>query len=125
MPVSATKRFTFEAAHQLPGHEGACQYLHGHTYVLEVTAARVDGGTIEIGPSQGMVIDFSELKVIVKKHIIDRLDHSCLNDVLPYRPTAENMAIAFLEELNDHLHTINITRVRLWETQDSYAEATL
>lgn len=68
------KEFTFDAAHQLPGHCGKCSRLHGHTYRLRVAV----GGRPKDNPAHsdhGMVIDFADLKGIVKKHVLDHLDH--------------------------------------------------
>lgn len=64
--------FAFDAAHRILGHLGKCAYLHGHTYRLEVTVAseRLD--------PLGMVIDFDDLRALVKKAILDRWDHATL-----------------------------------------------
>lgn len=79
-----TKLFTFDAAHKLTNYYGKCERLHGHTYTLEVTLE----GDIH---SNGMVIDFVVLKRIVKRHVLEKLDHQYLNDVLE-NPSAERMA---------------------------------
>lgn len=123
--ITITRRFSFDAAHYLPGHEGKCQNLHGHTYILEVTVGRES--LIEGGSSEGMVIDFSDLKSIVNKLVVDPLDHQCLNELLPYRPTAENMANHFFEVLESVLKgfDVDLVRVRLWESADSYAEVSI
>lgn len=67
-----TAEFTFDAAHRILGHPGKCAYLHGHTYHLEVTvsAERLD--------PLGMVIDFDDLRALVKKAVLDRWDHAAL-----------------------------------------------
>lgn len=123
--ITITRRFSFDAAHYLPGHEGKCQNLHGHTYILEVTVGR--DSLIEGGSSEGMVIDFSDLKSIVNKLVVDPLDHQCLNELLPYRPTAENMANHFFEVMEPVLKgfDVDLVRVRLWESSDSYAEVSV
>ena len=109
------KHFTFESAHVLPHHQGKCARLHGHSYRLEVA---VSGPLQTAGPAQGMVEDFEVIKSIVKREVIDALDHRYLNDVLE-NPTCEiivqwiwgRLAVAFagLEELV------------LWETATSCA----
>lgn len=123
--ITITRRFSFDAAHYLPGHEGKCQNLHGHTYILEVTVGR--DSLIEGGSSEGMIIDFSDLKSIVNKLVVDPLDHQCLNELLPYRPTAENMANHFFEVMEPVLKgfDVDLVRVRLWESSDSYAEVSV
>jgi len=120
--ITVTRRFSFDAAHYLPGHQGKCQNLHGHTYQLEVTVGR--DGLLAAGSSEGMVIDFSDLKEMVSKLVVDPLDHQCLNDLLPYRPTAENMVNHFFDVLSSALEGsgVELVRIRLWESPDSYAE---
>src|SRR5438128_894228 len=85
--VAVTKAFSFDAAHQLPWHEGKCRHLHGHTYRLEVTVA----GAIN---ENGIVLDFDELSATVKGAIVERFDHQFLNDHFP-NPTAELLALEF------------------------------
>ena len=116
------KEFEFDAAHYLPGHDGKCQNLHGHTYQLEVTVGRPE--LVPGGSSEGMVIDFSNLKSIVSTLVVDPLDHQCLNELLPYRPTAENMVNHFFDVLAPVIegYGAELVRIRLWESPDSYAE---
>ena len=79
------KDFTFDAAHNLVNYHGKCERLHGHTYKLRVVVE----GTPD---SEGMIIDFIELKAIVKEKILSRLDHSYINDIIT-QPSAENIAV--------------------------------
>jgi 6-pyruvoyltetrahydropterin/6-carboxytetrahydropterin synthase len=113
--MKVTKIFTFDAAHYLPGYNGKCRNLHGHTYRLEVTCQRSY-------LVNGMAVDFSVLKDTVDELIISKLDHSFLNDVLLFDPTAENMANWILNELRPYLPVYS---VKLYETPTSYAEATI
>src|SRR5690606_36010717 len=72
--VRVSKRFTFEMAHALRCHDGLCAHIHGHSYVLDITLS----GTPAVAPGQpkdGMVIDFADLKRMVKP-IVDRYDHA-------------------------------------------------
>lgn len=125
MAITVTKIFTFDAAHFLPGHSGKCKDLHGHTYTLEVTVRRKGRATISTGSSEGMVIDFVELEEIVRSHVINRWDHKNINEVEPWRPTAENMAkCAFRVVQNALPSDVVVVKVRLWETPTSYAEVT-
>lgn len=143
MKITVTKEFTFDCAHMLSNHEGICSNLHGHTYKLEVTAA---AELIKEGSSQGMVVDFGDLKSIVKELIVDKFDHSFIfweggseaeREIarvvegygmrivkLNERPTAENMAIFIIKTLNEHLKDspVKIVKVRLYETPTSFAE---
>jgi 6-pyruvoyltetrahydropterin/6-carboxytetrahydropterin synthase len=63
---------TFDAAHRIRGHAGKCAYLHGHTYRLDVT---VSAATLD---RLGMVMDFDDLTLLVRKAILDRWDHATL-----------------------------------------------
>ena len=124
--LTITRRFGFEAAHCLPGHSGKCSSFHGHSYKLDVTVRRFSdcGKTISGGSSEGMITDFSDLKNIVNKTIIEKLDHKNLNEVYTFRPTAENMCMDIYDLLGCELtnHHLYLVSVRLWETEDSYAE---
>jgi 6-pyruvoyltetrahydropterin/6-carboxytetrahydropterin synthase len=119
--ITVTKAFTFDAAHFLPSHTGACKRLHGHTYKLEVTVARKDG--LKPINDEGMVVDFAQLKKVVTKEIINEVDHELLNNTL-IEPTAENLLCWMNGRLTLALsdHTFRVVRLRLWETPDSYAE---
>jgi 6-pyruvoyltetrahydropterin/6-carboxytetrahydropterin synthase len=119
-----TKIFRFEAAHALPGHQGKCARLHGHSYKLEITLR----GAIKDTPGesdQGMVMDFGEIKTLVNHAVIERLDHQDLRAVTELYTTAENLIHWIWEELLVHgLREDLLYRVRLWETETSYAEIT-
>ena len=122
--ITVTKEFTFDAAHYLPGYDGPCANMHGHTYKLQVTLAK-QANILD----NGMVFDFVDLKRIVKDWIIDEVDHQLLNTVLDYRPTAENMVGDFYDRIEAALieddsctEGVCVVRVRLWETPTSFAE---
>jgi 6-pyruvoyltetrahydropterin/6-carboxytetrahydropterin synthase len=82
--LTVTKEFTFDAAHFLTQYYGKCENLHGHTYKLHVTLS----GEMQ---NNGLLIDFVILKRIVKKHVLDFLDHKNLNDIFE-NPTSEHIA---------------------------------
>lgn len=114
--ISATKKFSFEAAHHLPGHQGACKNLHGHRYELEVTIS----GDVDL--NSGMIMDFSLLKEIVNEVIIQKYDHSYLNDFF-INPTAERMVMNFAQDLEKAIgEGISLIKVRLYETANSFVE---
>lgn len=120
MKISITRIFTFDSAHYLPNHEGKCQNLHGHTYKLEVSVA---GPVQTSGPETGMVLDFGTLDSIVKRNVLNILDHTDLNGIFE-NPTAEEMVSWLWEELNvPYTGTgAELEKIRLWETPNSYAE---
>ena len=73
--IRITKEFKFEMAHALHGYDGLCKNIHGHSYKLWVTVkgkVRNENGHVK----DGMIMDFSALKEIVKSEIIDKYDHS-------------------------------------------------
>jgi 6-pyruvoyltetrahydropterin/6-carboxytetrahydropterin synthase len=114
MRTSVTKSFSFEAAHQLPWHPGACQRLHGHGYRLEVT---VQGPLNE----HGIVTDFADIGAVVEREVIERFDHQYLNDLLD-NPTAELIAQDAWKRIE--AAGLAVSRIRLWETADSMVELT-
>jgi len=139
--IRITKEFTFDMAHALLNYDGLCRNIHGHTYKLAVTLI---GSPKEIkgDPKLGMVIDFSDLKTIVKQPIVDVFDHALVlqeghkaipsmmecNDygktiVLPFQPTCENLVVHFVGMIQDKLpQGVTLFALRLHETPTSYAE---
>ena len=108
-----SKDFTFDAAHNLVHYHGKCERLHGHTYRLRVT--------LEGQPdAEGMIMDFLELKRIVKEKVLSRLDHAYINDILP-QPSAENIAVWVWRELAESVKRENcgLYEVSVWETAAS------
>jgi 6-pyruvoyltetrahydropterin/6-carboxytetrahydropterin synthase len=107
--MQATKVFTFDSAHQLRDYVGQCANLHGHTYILHVTVN---------GPVQknGLIIDFSTIKKVVKKLILDKLDHKYLNDIIN-QPSAENITLWIWKQLENKLP---LYEIKLWETPTSF-----
>ena len=110
-PITAiSKRFSFDAAHQLTGVSDGhpCGRLHGHSYGIEV---EVKGA---IDPVAGWVIDYREIKRVVQP-LVDQLDHKFLNDVdgLEYT-TAEDIAAWFWERIKPEMPLL--TRVSVMET---------
>jgi 6-pyruvoyltetrahydropterin/6-carboxytetrahydropterin synthase len=131
--ASVTVRVEWEMGHRLPHHEGACRQLHGHRYVAEVTM-RGEINHEPMSPSEGMVIDFTDVKTLLKAEVL-KLDHKFLLHrydelagvlsglpgvvLVDFVPTAENIATALLNALPD------VSCVKLWETATSYAEVTI
>lgn len=108
-----SKEFTFDSAHFLTKYHGKCENLHGHTYRLRVT---VEGPVNE----DGMVVDFKELKALVKEKVVERYDHQNLNDFFE-NPSAELVAQKIWEDLEpDFKKPLRLFEVILWETADSF-----
>ncbi len=123
--VTAKKIFTFDAAHFLPGYEGKCANMHGHTYKLEVTVSRLnDEMKMGAGSDGGMTVDFAELAQMVQNTVLDQVDHKVLNEVFDFRPTAENLASYIYHLLQEkfNFHSLKIEKVALWESEKSCVE---
>lgn len=86
-----SKEFSFEAAHQLPLHDGKCSRLHGHSFKGRVV---VWGGYLqEAGPKTGMLVDYADMSTAIKHMVDNYLDHYYLNEVLHItNPTSELLA---------------------------------
>ena len=98
--------FHFAAAHRLPRYDGPCVRNHGHNYRMFVI---LEG---EVDPQSGMVADFGRVKDLVQEHVLSRVDHRDLNDLLA-NPTAENIARWVFEALAQRLP--GLAEVRLFE----------
>lgn len=112
------KDFSFAAAHQIRGHTGGCENLHGHNYRVRV---HVSAATLD---ELGMVIDFADLKRIVAA-VVDPFDHRLINEIPPFdvrNTTAELLAQYVYEEVARRLPTgRSLRRVEIWETASSCA----
>lgn len=114
MKLFLSQEFKFDSAHNLINYRGKCEKLHGHTYRLRVTLT----GTAD--PESGMLMDFGFLKERVMELVIDRLDHSYINDTVKIS-TAENIAGWIWKTLEGPLHgeTYEMYEITLWETDSS------
>ena len=141
-----TTRLEFDAGHRIPSHKSQCRNLHGHRYAIEIT---LSGDIIqkEGSSEQGMVMDFSDVKAIARREVVDKWDHAFLVyrgdtavldflDTLPAHktvvmntvPTAENMAAEAFRILDASYRDIygnhlKLERVRLYETPNSWVDA--
>jgi len=107
----------FDSAHYLLDYLGKCKNLHGHrfNYELHIKFFELD--------QQGIAIDFNEVKIMMKT-IEDQVDHKCLNDILVFNPTAENIAKWMFEEVEKALSRGVISRVVIWESDKAGIEYT-
>lgn len=140
--IRITKQFSFETGHALYGYDGKCKNVHGHSYKLSVTVI----GTPITDTSNvkyGMVIDFGDLKKIVRSEIVDVFDHATVFNkntphidlakelesrdhnviLVDYQPTSENMVVDFAEKITRRLpDNIKLFSLKLQETETSFAE---
>ncbi|WP_426431967.1 6-pyruvoyl trahydropterin synthase family protein [Winogradskyella sp. HB-48] len=140
--IRITKQFSFETGHALYGYDGKCKNVHGHSYRLDVTVIGTpisDNANVKFG----MVIDFGDLKKIVKDEIVDVFDHATVFNkntphvelakelesrghnvlLVNYQPTSEMMVIDFAEKIKKRLPSnIKLHSLKLQETATSFAE---
>jgi 6-pyruvoyltetrahydropterin/6-carboxytetrahydropterin synthase len=139
--IRVTKEFSFEMAHALWNYDGPCRNVHGHSYRLFVTISGIPVNDPQ-NPKNGMVMDFSDLKNIVKKEIVNVFDHAVtVSDdydrkkmdmfktmfgniiVVNYQPTCENLVADFAGRIMKQLpDKVRLNSLKLYETATSYAE---
>jgi len=111
--IYVTREFKFDSAHFIEGYKGDCGNTHGHSWRFSVTVAR--NGL----DSMGIAIDFKVMKSLINDLIVSKLDHKFLNEVLPFNPTAENLAVWIFtqlqSELDDEYLGLYLQSVKLWE----------
>jgi 6-pyruvoyltetrahydropterin/6-carboxytetrahydropterin synthase len=141
-----TRRLEFDAGHRIPNHQSQCRHLHGHRYALEVTLSG-EVNCVSGDAREGMVMDFSEVKKIAQREVVDRWDHAFLawradRKVLDFLatladhrtvvfdapPTAEHLAqaaFALLEPAyrSEYGSDLHLECVRLYETPNCWADA--
>jgi len=142
--VAVTKRLTFDASHYLINKnwdvetnqkifhkcslykDDGLEEPHGHTYHMEVTVLGM------IDPDTGFVIDFKELKKILKDGVVERMDHRLLNNISFFKdksPTVENMLYYVWDEICNQIDNLRpgkawLNSIKIWETPDSFGELT-
>ena len=138
--IRITKEFVFDMAHALSNYDGKCKNIHGHTYKLFVTLIGIPCEDCS-SPKNGMVLDFGDLKNIVKVPIVDVFDHALVVPAnkgfeelrkfqetdkyieVPFQPTCENLTIYIANIIRSKLpDSVSLYSIRLYETPTSYAE---
>jgi len=138
------KVIQWDMGHRVLNHRSVCKGLHGHRYKAEIC---VEGDLVEKkdASEEGMVIDFADIKKTAQKFIQEELDHAFMvweKDIelleffknskghkpviVPFTPTAENVAAYIFNELKDKFTDVfktglHLQSVKLWETPSSYA----
>ncbi len=140
--IRVTKEFSFETGHALYGYDGKCKNVHGHSYKLAVTVIGTpvsEKNAVKLG----MVIDFGDLKKIVKEEVVDVFDHATVFNrntphlelaeelekrghqviLADYQPTSENMVLHFAAKIKGRLpKNLKLHSLKLRETETAYAE---
>jgi 6-pyruvoyltetrahydropterin/6-carboxytetrahydropterin synthase len=142
-----TRRLEFDAGHRIPHHISQCRHMHGHRYAIEISLS----GNIINTPGvseEGMVMDFSDVKSIAQKNVVEPWDHAFLvyagdtvvtdflgsleghkTVILDCVPTAENLAAKAFQLLDQayidvYGNNLRLERVRIYETPNNWADAT-
>jgi 6-pyruvoyltetrahydropterin/6-carboxytetrahydropterin synthase len=145
--LTITRKLEFDAGHRIPNHRSECRNVHGHRYVMHITLS----GLVQDkkgASSEGMLLDFSDVKKLAETHLISRWDHAFLvyekdsavrefldslpdhkTVVLDRIPTVENLAqIAFdvLKKVYEahYENALTLTSIRLYETPNNWADVT-
>lgn len=135
---TCTRKLEFDAAHRVLRHESKCAHLHGHRYVVEITCEAPELDSV------GRVIDFGVIKDVIGTWLDEEWDHGTIINALDEEllawcvrnrqkrltidgePTAENIAAVILGYAEDELAKIQpdlrVSKVRVWETPNCYAE---
>lgn len=136
--ISCGRKVEFDAAHRVIGHQNKCKFLHGHRYILEITAES------ELLNDLGMVVDFGLMKEIIKCWIDENLDHNVIlstkdqalgNSIAEHtgqkiyyiqdNPTAENIVLHLKTQVMPKLfinYDISISKLKLFETPNCFVE---
>ena len=136
--IECTRRIEFDAGHRVIGHKHKCKHLHGHRYVLEITASSEELDDL------GMVVDFGELKSVMKEWIDLNFDHNIILHAddenlgsfianytgqniyyLKANPTAENIALHLKRDIIPKLfikNSFQIIKIKLFETPNAFVE---
>ncbi len=121
-----------DTGHRVPNHKSKCRHIHGHRYRFE---AEIEGDTVQDSgvSEEGMLMDFSDVSAILMEHIHDVVDHAFVvyegdldarkacevmgeghrTVVVPFIPTAENLAKWAFEQVEPHISTIYGNRLKL------------
>lgn len=140
--IRITKEFSFETGHALYGYDGKCKNVHGHSYKLAVTViGKPISDTSHV--KLGMVMDFGDLKTIIKEETVEPFDHATIFNLhtphkelaeelrtrghkvilAEYQPTSENMVIDFARKISARLPDhVQLHSLKLRETETAFAE---
>jgi len=113
----------FAGAHQLTMVGQKCENLHGHNWKVEVC---VTGDKLN---SAGVLVDFGDIKKMVRKVVEDELDHKFLNELDMFKdqqPTSERIAVYIAQRVQSLIaqdldENIRVSKVMAWESDDSCA----
>lgn len=145
--LTITRKLEFDAGHRIPNHKSECRNVHGHRYVMHITLA---GKLHEKkgSSSEGMLMDFSDVKKLAQTHLVSHWDHAFLvyehdrvvrqfldsiaghkTVVVDRIPTVENLAQIAFDTLKDVYEThyesgLTLKSIKLYETPNAWAEVT-
>lgn len=136
--INCTRRIEFDAGHRVIDHDSKCKFLHGHRYILEVTANSEELNEL------GMVVDFSVIKEKMQTWVNKNLDHTIILSIkdkalgeqiesytkqkvyyINSNPTAENIALHIKRDIIPKLFydvSFVISKIKLFETPNCFVE---
>lgn len=144
MTTTATRIYEIDMGHCLPTHQGKCHAPHGHRYRVEATVVTEQSTSRPGASDDGMVADFTDIKTAMAD-VLDQFDHKfviCVADprhmdvlhsfdhgdviVVPYIPTAENLAAVWGDEIANSLSgvsddVLHLSRIVVYETPNAWA----
>ena len=103
-----TRKFEFDSGHHLDVSDRE-KKSHGHRYVLEVS---VEGPAV-----RGFIIGIDEIKNVVNREVIEKLDHNYLNEIVE-NPTMENLIVWIWGKVKPHLPALS--KLKLYETPNNF-----
>ena len=114
-----TIKQSFSAAHMLNEIGGACEKLHGHNFVVEISICSI------VLSEEGILIDFRILKQWADE-ILKEFDHKYLNDISYFKdtnPSSENIARYIYDRISEKVkkRNLDVSRVTIWESEDARA----
>lgn len=137
--LTVGRQFSLEMAHFLARHEGPCRHIHGHSYTLLVEITGPVKDQIEAS-TDGMIIDYQQLKHIVTEVLLEPFDHALVYDersalaqklqslseikqvALPMAPTCENLIRHFARLLLPGFpEAVLLQKLTLYETEKNFA----
>lgn len=145
--LTITRKLEFDAGHRIPDHKSQCRNLHGHRYRIEIT---LTGSVIDAegNSDNGMIMDFSDVKALAQRHLVDLWDHAFLvyagdtavrgfleslaghkTVIIDRIPTVENLAQVAFDQLREAYHDrygtgLRLEKLVLYETPNCWAEIT-
>ena len=132
MTTTIRRYIETDTGHRVPNHKSKCKHLHGHRYRFE---AEIEGDVVQTSgvSEEGMLMDFGDISRVLTLHVHDVIDHAFVvyegdhealqacqfmgsehrTIVVPFIPTAENLAKWAFEQVEPHITSVYGNRLQL------------